>query len=122
LQHAQGVKTQPRDVLTTIPELQVVEIPEAAICCGSAGIYNMIEPDAGQELGERKAQNLLRTQADAFATSNPGCLLQITNGLQRAGHSMPAMHIVELIDASIRGVTPAVMQKAGERHTSANTR
>lgn len=122
LQHAQGVSVQPRDVLKTIPELEVVEIPEAAICCGSAGIYNMTEPEPAQELGERKARNVLKTQADALATSNPGCLLQITNGLARAGHSMPAMHIIELIDASIRGVIPAALQKSVARQTSADVR
>ncbi len=122
LQHAQGVRVQPRDVLKTIPELEVVEIPEAAICCGSAGIYNMTEPEPAQELGERKARNVLKTQADALATSNPGCLLQITNGLARAGHTMPAMHIIELIDASIRGVIPAAMQKSVARQTSADVR
>jgi len=122
LQHAQGVRVQPRDVLKTIPELEVVEIPEAAICCGSAGIYNMTEPEPAQELGERKARNVLKTQADALATSNPGCLLQITNGLARAGHSMPAMHIIELIDASIRGVIPAALQKSVARQTSADVR
>ena len=111
LQHAQGVRAQPREVLKTIPELQVLEIPEAAICCGSAGIYNMTEPEPAQELGDRKVENILKTGAEMLATSNPGCLLQIMNGLERAGQSMPVVHTVELIDASIRGVLPAAWRR-----------
>ena len=111
LQHAQGISAQPRSVLKTIPGLELLEIPEAAICCGSAGIYNMTEPEPAQELGDRKAQNVLKTGADALVTSNPGCLLQITNGLNRAGRPMPVMHFVELLDASIRGVFPAALLK-----------
>jgi len=103
LQHAQQVKLQPRQVLATVPGLEVVEIPDAAICCGSAGIYNLVEPAAAQELGERKVQNVLSTGADAVVTSNPGCLLQIRSGLERAGKPLPVMHLVELLDASISG-------------------
>ncbi len=111
LQHAQGVRAQPREVLETIPELQVLEIPEAAICCGSAGIYNMTEPEPAQELGDRKVENILKTGAGMVAASNPGCLLQIMNGLERTGRSMPVAHTVELIDASIRGVLPAAWRR-----------
>lgn len=111
LQHAQGVKLEPRKVLRTIPGLEIKEIGEAALCCGSAGIYNLIEPEPAQQLGDRKVQNVLATGADVLATSNPGCLLQIMNGLQRAGKSMPAVHPVELVDASIRGVLPAALQR-----------
>ncbi len=107
LQHAQGVRAQPRKVLGTIPELEVLEIGESAICCGSAGIYNLVEPQPAQELGDRKVQHVIATGADLLATSNPGCLLQIQNGLRRAGHPLPAVHPVELVDASIRGVLPA---------------
>jgi glycolate oxidase iron-sulfur subunit len=106
LQHAQGVRAEPRNVLRTIPGLEIKEIGEAAICCGSAGIYNLVEPEPAQQLGDRKVQHVIATGADLLATSNPGCLLQITNGLQRAGYSMPAIHPVELLDASIRGVMP----------------
>lgn len=110
LQHAQGVRAEPRKVLGTIPGLQIKEIGEAAICCGSAGIYNMIEPEAAQQLGDRKVQHVLKTGADLLATGNPGCLLQITNGLKRAGHAIPAVHPVELVDASIRGVLPQALK------------
>lgn len=107
LQHAQGVRAQPRQVLQTIPGLQIKEIPEAAICCGSAGIYNLVQPGPARELGDRKVQNVLTTGAQAIVSSNPGCLLQIASGLQRAGHPLPTLHMVELLDASIRGVMPA---------------
>jgi glycolate oxidase iron-sulfur subunit len=105
LQHAQGVQTQPRRLLAGIPELQVAEILESSLCCGSAGVYNLLEPDAANELGARKVDNLLTTHADAVLSANPGCLLQLMNGLRRRGmQEMPAFHLVELLDASIRGV------------------
>lgn len=111
LQHAQGVRAQPRKVLGTIPGLEIREIPEAAICCGSAGVYNLVEPEPAQQLADRKVQHVLSTGADLLATSNPGCLLQIMNGLKRAGHPLPALHPVELVDASIRGVLPAALER-----------
>lgn len=111
LQHAQGVRAEPRKVLGTIPGLEIREIPEAAICCGSAGVYNLVEPEPAQQLADRKVQHVLSTGAELLATSNPGCLLQIMNGLKRAGHPLPAVHPVELIDASIRGVLPAALER-----------
>ena len=106
LQHAQGVRDQPRAVLAGIPGLSVVEISEAAICCGSAGIYNLIEPEPARALGDRKAAHVLATGADLLATSNPGCLLQIQAALERAGQPLPAVHMVMLVDAAIRGLPP----------------
>ncbi len=111
LQHAQQIKMQPRDVLGTIPGLQLLEIPEAAICCGSAGIYNLTEPEPAQQLADRKVKHILSTGAELVASSNPGCLLQIMNGFQRAGHALPAVHMVELLDASIRGMPASVVLK-----------
>ncbi len=111
LAHAQRVRLQPRKVLRSIPGLEVVDIPEADVCCGSAGIYNLLEPEPARQLGERKAQHILSTSPDAIATSNPGCLLQINSALQRLGHTIPALHPVELVDASIRGVRPPVQVK-----------
>ncbi len=105
LQHAQGVREQPRRLLAGIPELEIAEIPEASLCCGSAGIFNLLQPDTANQLGDRKVENLLTTNADAVASSNPGCLLQLMHGLRRRGlKAMPAFHMVELLDASIRGV------------------
>ncbi len=105
LQHAQGVRGQPRKVLASIPQLELLEIPDSAICCGSAGIYNMVEPETAQQLGDRKVENCLSTGADMVVTSNPGCILQIAAGLQRAGHHIPVRHMIELVDASITGNT-----------------
>ena len=105
LQHAQGVSSEPRRVLQTIPELELCEIPEAAICCGSAGIYNLVEPDAAVDLGDRKARHILTTGAEAVVSGNPGCLLQIASRLEQSGTPTRTFHLVELVDASIRGRT-----------------
>ena len=93
-------------VLAGIPELEVAEIPEGSLCCGSAGIYNMLQPETANQLGSRKVENLLSTDAQAVLSANPGCLLQLMNGLrQRRLKAMPAFHMVELLDASIRGIS-----------------
>ncbi len=105
LQHAQGVHAQPRKLLGGIPELDVAEIPEGSLCCGSAGVYNLLQPDTANQLGDRKVENLLTTGAAAVLSANPGCLLQLMNGLRRRGlKEMPTFHMVELLDASIRGI------------------
>jgi len=105
LQHAQGVRSQPRALLRRIPQLELLEIPEAAICCGSAGIYNLVQPEAAAELGERKAGHIATLEADMVVTCNPGCILQLQSALARTGRKLPVRHIVELLDASIRGVS-----------------
>ncbi|NMI01755.1 heterodisulfide reductase-related iron-sulfur binding cluster [Pseudonocardia acidicola] len=106
LGHAQQVRDQPRAVLRSIPELELVDIPEAALCCGSAGIYNMVAPEAAAELGARKAANVRSVNPDIIVTANPGCLLQI--GKQLSGSepdraAVPLLHPVQVLDASIRG-------------------
>jgi glycolate oxidase iron-sulfur subunit len=106
LQHAQGIRTAPRQLLSAIPELEVVEVADAALCCGSAGIYNLVEPTPANELGDRKARQILDTGADVIASGNPGCLLHLQASLRRLGRELPALHTIELIDASIRGVMP----------------
>ncbi len=103
LQHAQAIRIQPRRVLKTIPQLEVLDIPEAALCCGSAGIYNLVQPDAARDLGDRKVRNALSTGAEMVVSSNPGCLLQISAGLKRNGKPLPVRHLIELMDASIQG-------------------
>jgi len=110
LQHAQGVRNQPRQVLQTVPQLELVEIPDSAICCGSAGIFNLVEAEAAEQLGDRKAQNCLATGAEAIVSANPGCLLQIAAGLRRAHRPLPLLHLIELLDASISGVWPASLR------------
>src|SRR5581483_6428552 len=103
LAHAQRVRTEPRALLRSIPELELAEPAEQEICCGSAGIYNLVQPEAARELGDRKAQHVLAAAPDVYASANPGCLLQVTAALRRAGKHVPAVHPVELLDASLRG-------------------
>ncbi|HEY6490102.1 MAG: heterodisulfide reductase-related iron-sulfur binding cluster [Terracidiphilus sp.] len=106
LQHAQGIREQPRRLLAGIPGLDVAEIPDATLCCGSAGVYNLLQPDTANELGDRKVENLLSTGAQAVLSANPGCLLQLMNGLRRRRlKAMPAFHMVELLDASLGGLS-----------------
>lgn len=115
LQHAQGVHREPRHLLRGIPEMEIAEIPEASLCCGSAGVYNLVNPEPANELGDRKVKNLMTTQAQAVISANPGCLLQIMSGLRRNGHAeMPAFHMVELLDASIRGLSAAEVLAQGK--------
>lgn len=105
LRHAQAVYDQPRRLLQTIPGLQVEEIDEGDLCCGSAGVYNLLNPETANQLGDRKVENLLKTGAGAVVSANPGCLLQLMNGLRRKGlRTMPTYHMVQLLDASIRGI------------------
>jgi glycolate oxidase iron-sulfur subunit len=111
LQHAQGVRAQPRALLAAIPGLELAEIPEAPICCGSAGIYNLVQPEAANELGDRKAQLILPLRADVVATGNPGCLLQLQASLARTGKSLPVVHTVQVLDASIRGASVEAILK-----------
>jgi glycolate oxidase iron-sulfur subunit len=106
LQHAQGVRSQPRALLSNIPELQLTEIPEAAICCGSAGIYNLVQPDAANAIGDRKARLIASLNSDVVATGNPGCLLQLQSSLARFGKTTNVLHTIQLLDASIRGLRP----------------
>ena len=113
LGHSQGIRVQPRAVLRTIPGLELTDIPEADICCGSAGIYNLVNPDAGAELGRRKIANVMSVAPDAVATANPGCLLQIGRYLPGP---VPMFHPIQLVDASIRGVDPI---QARERRATA---
>ncbi len=102
LQHAQGVRAQPRALLSGIPGLELAEISEAAICCGSAGIFNLVQPDAANQLGDRKAQLIEPLKADVVATGNPGCILQMQSSLARQGQKTPVVHTIQLLDASIR--------------------
>jgi len=113
LLHAQQVQVEPRELLRSIPGLELAEPAEQAICCGSAGIYNLVQPQAAAELGARKAANVAATAADVYASANPGCLVQVSTALRRAGGARPALHPVELLDASIRGfAAPRIMREA----------
>jgi glycolate oxidase iron-sulfur subunit len=106
LAHAQQVRSQPRDLLRAIPGIELVEPAEWEICCGSAGIYNVVKPDAAAELGRRKAQNLLDTGAEAVVAANPGCILQIAAHTRAMERELPVIHPVELLARSLRGGSP----------------
>jgi glycolate oxidase iron-sulfur subunit len=102
LAHAQGVRDEPRELLRAIPGLELLEVgAEPEICCGSAGVYNLLQPDAAAELGARKARHVLDTGADAIAAGNPGCAAQLGLHLGRLGRPLPIHHPVELVWRSI---------------------
>jgi len=98
LAHGQKVRQQPRTLLKAIPGLELIELQESDWCCGSAGTYNLTEPEMAAKLLKRKVDNILATGADIVATGNPGCLIQIRAGLKKAGARMEVLHPVELLD------------------------
>ncbi len=106
LAHAQGVRAAPRALLAAIPGVDVVTAAESEICCGSAGIYNIVQPEPAAALGARKARHLSALAPDVVATGNPGCTVQIAAAGRSAGSPWPVVHPIEIIDASIRGLAP----------------
>jgi glycolate oxidase iron-sulfur subunit len=102
-------------MLDAIPGLERLEPAEQEICCGSAGIYNIVQSATAAELGDRKAAHVLATEPDAYASGNPGCLVQVTAALRRAGRPTPAFHPIELVDASIRGLSPHQLLQEARR-------
>lgn len=104
LANAQRIREQPRRVLETIPGLELAPVPEADVCCGSAGIYNLVQSETAEELGQRKSDHLTSVEPDLVVTANAGCLLQIRRFLDR---TVPILHPVQLLDASISGHVPA---------------
>jgi glycolate oxidase iron-sulfur subunit len=115
LRHAQALPLAARASLLRIPDLEVVEPAEQDLCCGSAGIYNLVQPDAARELGDRKAGHVLATGAQVYASANPGCLVQISTALRRAKQPLPALHPIELVDASIRAVPAGRLRTTARR-------
>ena len=103
LAHAQRITREPRELLRAIPGLNLVEVPDAGTCCGSAGVYNLLQPEAASELGDRKAESVLATGAPLLISANPGCSLQIASALARRGQDIAVAHTAEVLDASIRG-------------------
>ena len=104
LGHAQQITAQPRALLRAIPGLRLAEVGDGGTCCGSAGIYNLVQPEAARELGERKAAAIEATGTQLLISANPGCSLQISAALAARGVRMPMAHIAEVLDASLRGV------------------
>jgi glycolate oxidase iron-sulfur subunit len=107
LSHGQGVRAQPRGLLRSVPGLRVVSPMDADVCCGSAGVYNLLSPEPAAQLGARKATALRATGADVVVAGNPGCLLQIAAAMRAdGGRVIPTLHTIEVLDASLRGVSP----------------
>jgi glycolate oxidase iron-sulfur subunit len=104
LGHAQRITRQPRELLREIPGLTLVELRDAGTCCGSAGVYNLLQPEAARELGARKADSVLDSGASLVISANPGCTLQISAELASRGRSVGTAHTAEVLDASIRGL------------------
>jgi glycolate oxidase iron-sulfur subunit len=104
LAHAQGVRAQPRALLTGIPGLELREIADPEICCGSAGVWNVLHPEPAAELGDRKAANVLATGAELLVTANPGCLMQVAAAVRRQGGTIALAHTAQVLDASIRNL------------------
>jgi glycolate oxidase iron-sulfur subunit len=105
LAHAQCIRAQPRALLRAIPELELIELADADQCCGSAGIYNLLEPESAREIGGRKAERVLEARPELLVSANPGCTLQIGMLLRERGTTVATAHPIELLDASIRGAT-----------------
>jgi glycolate oxidase iron-sulfur subunit len=106
LAQAQGVRREPRELLRSIPGVTLVPLGESEICCGSAGIFNLVQPDMATALGRRKAAHIAASRADVVVTGNPGCMLQLAAAQRSAGHERPVLHLVELLESSILGTSP----------------
>tara|TARA_R100000750_G_scaffold53574_1_gene39061 strand:+ start:2271 stop:2801 length:531 start_codon:yes stop_codon:yes gene_type:complete len=102
LRHAQQIESQPRELLRKIPGLEIVSIPEANICCGAAGSYNLVEPEMSDRLGNRKLDHILEQNPDIIVSANVGCSLQLQALLKQRKLKIPVLHPVELLDASQR--------------------
>ena len=103
LAHGQGIRAQPRELLRAIPGVELLEIADGDTCCGSAGTYNLMEPESAAEIGRRKVANVLRTGCEVLASANPGCTLQIQKLLRDQGRRLSAAHPIEILDVSLRG-------------------
>ena len=110
LAHAQGVRAQPRALLRGIPGLELREIADPEICCGSAGIWNVLNPGPAAELGDRKARDVLATGARLLVTANPGCLMQVAAAVRRQGGEIALAHTAQVLDASLRNLGVSALQ------------
>jgi glycolate dehydrogenase iron-sulfur subunit len=101
LAHAQGIRAEPRALLRSVRGLELIEMVDADVCCGSAGFYNLAQPDYADRLLEAKIDAILVTGADAVVTANPGCMLQLAAGLRSRGKSIPVLHVIEVLDRAM---------------------
>ncbi len=106
LLHGQGIRAAPRNLLKSIPGLEIVDLPDADRCCGSAGIYNITHPEMASRILEDKIADIARTGAAVVATGNPGCILQIRAGLRARGLALQVVHPIELLDQSYQKADP----------------
>jgi glycolate oxidase iron-sulfur subunit len=106
LAHAQGVRSAPRALLARVPGLELAPLPEGDVCCGSAGSYNLTEPELADRLLARKVEHVLSTGAELLVTGNPGCMLQIAAGLRARGARVEVRHTVEVLAAALDGASP----------------
>jgi glycolate oxidase iron-sulfur subunit len=106
LAHAQRITAQPRALLDQVPDLELIEMPESSLCCGSAGVYNVTQPESARELGNRKVDNALSTHPEIIVSANPGCMLQLQGILRSRGVDVEVLHIVELLDRAYRNRVP----------------
>ncbi len=102
LLHGQKIRQQPRQLLGSIPGINLVDLKESDWCCGSAGVYNITNQEMGRQLLERKMHNVIETGAEIIATGNPGCMMQIAMGIRERGLPMEVKHPIELLDESYR--------------------
>jgi glycolate oxidase iron-sulfur subunit len=105
LVHGQRVKEEPRRLLRSIPGLELLEVPEADWCCGSAGIYNLVHPELSRQILERKMKHLAAVNPDVIATGNPGCLIQISTGAKQHGLTAAVVHPIELLHRAYLAAT-----------------
>ena len=103
LAHGQKIRNAPRQLLRAIPGLKFREMPLSDICCGSAGIYNVLHTDLSMSILEKKMDNVTLARAEIVATANPGCMLQLEAGVRKWGHGERVVHVVELLDEAYRG-------------------
>jgi glycolate oxidase iron-sulfur subunit len=103
LAHAQRITAQPRKLLEAVPGLRLIEMRESSLCCGSAGIYNLLRPEMANQLGDRKACHILESGAAEVVTSNPGCAMQLRASLLRRGSPLPVRYVVEVLDEAYGG-------------------
>jgi glycolate oxidase iron-sulfur subunit len=120
LAHAQSVRSAPRSLLKQIPNVTLLEIQDGHFCCGSAGLYNIQQPELASELGRRKAQKILEQKPDVVALGNIGCQVQIVRYLNELGSDIPVLHTLEILDRAYRGVNIASDGTSGEMRNDLN--
>ncbi|MGI8748512.1 MAG: (Fe-S)-binding protein, partial [Deinococcus sp.] len=103
LAHAQGVRAEPRALIKSIPGVTLLEVPQGELCCGSAGTYNIEQPEIAGQLGDMKARNVMNTGADIVVSGNVGCHTQLQSHLGRLGSPVRVLHTIELLDLAYRG-------------------